>query len=79
MACKNETEVKDQKERSTRRKTRAAKELEDLIEDNKGRSEADKVAVWRKIEQALANNDAVVTELVFFLLIIGFNLSLFTD
>jgi len=36
--------------------------LEELIEDNKGRSEAGKVAVWRKIEQTLANNDTVVTE-----------------
>ncbi len=62
VACKNETEVKDQKERSTRRKTRAAKELEDLIEDNKGLSEADEVAIWCKIEQTLVNKDTVLNE-----------------
>jgi hypothetical protein len=55
-------EQKKKEERSSRSRSRAAKELADLVEDNKGRVPADKIAIWRKIEQALANNDEVVNE-----------------
>jgi len=55
-------ERKKKEVRSVRRRTRAAKELGDLVKDNTGRSAADKIAIWRKIEQALANNDEVVNE-----------------
>ena len=55
-------EQKKREERTSRSRSRAVKELADLVKDNKGRSPADKVAIWRKIEQALARNDAVVNE-----------------
>ena len=41
---------------------RASKELDDILEDNKGRSDADRQMLWRKIEATLRSNDAVVLE-----------------
>ena len=43
---------------------RALKELNALKSDNAGRSEADRTAVWRKIQIFLGQNDELTTEYV---------------
>ena len=53
-------ELKGKKEE--KKLKRALKEVNALRSDNAGRSEADRTAVWRKIQIFLARNDEITTE-----------------
>jgi len=53
-------ELKDNKVK--KRQLKAAKELEDLKQDNAGRYEADRTAIRRKIQAFLSRNDEITAE-----------------
>ena len=45
-----------------RKRAQAKKELDDLMADNAGKNERDRVTIWRKIEKYLARNDDIANE-----------------
>ena len=40
------------------------KELESLNEDNAGKSERDRMTIWRKLEKCISRNDDIAIEYV---------------
>ena len=47
-----------------RKRAKMLKELESLEEDNAGKRERDRVALWRKLQKFVARNDDIATEYV---------------
>ena len=41
---------------------RGRSELDDLVAENLGRVEADRNLLWRKVDDALAKNDVILSE-----------------
>jgi hypothetical protein len=48
--------------RRANKRARMKKELDGLIEDNAGKSERDRMEIWRKIQKYLARNDDIANE-----------------
>ena len=49
-------------DRRANKRARMKKELDGLIEDNAGKSERDRMEIWRKIQKYLARNDDIANE-----------------
>ena len=50
--------------RPNRKRTRMLKELESLKEDNAGKSERDRMTIWRKMQNIISRNDDIANEYV---------------
>ena len=50
--------------RSSRKRERMVKELASLNEDNAGKSERDRMAIWRKLQKYISRNDDIANEYV---------------
>ena len=48
--------------RRVRKEAQMKKELDELIEDNAGKTEMDRLIIWRKIQKYLACNDDIGNE-----------------
>ena len=48
----------------TRKRAKMLKELESFKEDNAGKRERDRVALWRKLQKFVSRNDYIVNEYV---------------
>ena len=55
-------------DRRTRKRDRMMKELASLNEDNAGKSEKDRIAIWRKLQKYISRNDDIANEYVNILL-----------
>ena len=54
--------------RSSRKRERMMKELVSLNEDNAGKSERDRMTIWRKLQKYISRNDDIANEYVYMLL-----------